>query len=251
MANFATHIGVGTVVSAAAATLTLAANVVTPTELLTLALTGAFGSVLPDVDLEKSRPSHAIFLGLALFLSFAVLFRIGVSYSIIEMWLIWLGTFVIIRFGGHALFHRISRHRGIFHSLLAAAFFATLTAVVFVQMFGATPALAWLGGAFMALGYITHLVLDELYSVDVYNERVKASFGTAIKPFDFDRPGASVAMAAALALAVWFSPPPWTFFEAFRTVDLASLLNERLLPKDNNWFGLGASLAQLASLLKP
>jgi membrane-bound metal-dependent hydrolase YbcI (DUF457 family) len=250
MANFATHIAVGTIVSGAAATLTLAASVVTPAELMTLALTGAFGSVLPDVDLEKSRPSQAIFLGLALFLSFAVLFKIGVAYSIAEMWLIWLGTFLGVRFGAHAIFHRISHHRGIFHSLLAAAFFGVITAIAFTYGFGATPALAWLGAAFMVLGYLTHLILDELYSVDVYNERIKASFGTALKPFDFEHPGASVAMTVALLAALWLAPAPWTFLEAFRAVDLASLLNERLLPKDHNWFGLGASLAQLAGMTK-
>jgi LexA-binding, inner membrane-associated putative hydrolase len=249
MANFATHITVGTLVSAAAATLTMAANVVTPTELVTLAMTGAFGSVLPDVDLEKSRPSEAIFLGLGLFLAFAVLFKIGFAYSIVEMWLIWLGTFIGVKYIGHMVFHRITHHRGIFHSLLAALFFGVVTAIVFDRGFGVAPALAWLAGAFMVVGYLTHLVLDELYSVDVYNERIKASFGTALKPFDFDHPAASLSMAAALGLALWLAPAPWTFFDAFRAVDLATLLNERLLPKDHNWFGLAASLNQLASLM--
>jgi LexA-binding, inner membrane-associated putative hydrolase len=249
MANFATHITVGMLVSAAGATLTMAANVVTPTELVTLALTGAFGSVLPDVDLEKSRPSEAIFLGLALFLAFAVLFKIGFAYSIVEMWMIWLGTFFGVRYLAHAVFHRITHHRGIFHSLLASVFFGVVTAVLFFHLFNAPAALSWLAGLFMMLGYLTHLVLDEIYSVDVYNERIKASFGTALKPIDFDHLGASASMVAALALACWLAPAPWTFIDAFRAADVASLLNDHLLPKDHNWFGLGASLQHLASVL--
>jgi hypothetical protein len=33
----------------------------------------------------------------------------------------------------------------------------------------------------LAAGYLSHLVLDEIYSVDVRNVRIKSSFGTALK----------------------------------------------------------------------
>ena len=73
MANFPTHIAVGTVVSGALATATLAANVVAPENLVAVTLAGVLGSVLPDIDLKESRPSRAMFAGLAVFFSFAVL----------------------------------------------------------------------------------------------------------------------------------------------------------------------------------
>lgn len=249
MANFTTHIAVGIVVSGALATLTLAANVVTPGEILTLAFTGALGSVLPDIDLQKSRPSQAIFLGLGIFLAFAVLFKVGYQFSIAEMWLIWLATFVGVRFIGHNVFHRIAEHRGIFHSILAAAFFATLTSILYVFAFNSHPALAWLGGGFMFIGYITHLTLDELYSVDVYNERIKASFGTALKLIDMQRPYASGAMGAALALAIWFAPSPMPFITAFQQVDVQGMIHDRFLPRDQNWFGITDDITQLAGNL--
>ena len=50
------------------------------------------GSVLPDIDLKESRPSRALFAGLAVFLSFCVLFAVANRYSIAEMWIAWLGT---------------------------------------------------------------------------------------------------------------------------------------------------------------
>ena len=52
MANFTTHIGAGTVVSGALATLTLAADVVAPENLIAVTMAGVLGSILPDIDLS-------------------------------------------------------------------------------------------------------------------------------------------------------------------------------------------------------
>ena len=99
MANFATHIGVGTVVSGAMATLTLAADVISPESLVAVTMAGVLGSVLPDIDLKDSRASRAFFSGLAIFISFCVLFVNAQAYSIAELWLLWLGSFVLVRYG--------------------------------------------------------------------------------------------------------------------------------------------------------
>src|SRR5512137_2720532 len=134
MANFATHIGAGTVVSGALATLTLAADVVAPENLVAVTLAGVLGSVLPDIDLKDSRPSRAMFAGLAVFFSFAVLFNDALKYSIAEVWILWLGTLVFVRYGLHTIFHRISVHRGIWHSLLGGTFASIATAIVFYHV---------------------------------------------------------------------------------------------------------------------
>src|SRR5215475_16029452 len=93
MANFPTHIAVGTVVSGALATVTVAADMVAPENIVAVTLAGVLGSVLPDIDLEESRPARAMFSGLAIFFSFAVLFGLERKYSIVEMMALWLGTF--------------------------------------------------------------------------------------------------------------------------------------------------------------
>ncbi|MFA5901998.1 MAG: metal-dependent hydrolase, partial [Hyphomicrobium sp.] len=69
MANFPTHIVVGTIVAGSLATLTLAADVIAPENLVAVTLAGSLGSVLPDIDLKDSRPSRALFAGLAVFFS--------------------------------------------------------------------------------------------------------------------------------------------------------------------------------------
>jgi hypothetical protein len=60
---------------------------------------------------------------------------------------------------------------------------ALLVVLAADRWFALEPALSWLAGGFALLGYLTHLVLDEIASVDLLGNRVKRSFGTAIKPF--------------------------------------------------------------------
>lgn len=239
MANFTTHIAAGTVVSGALATLTLAADVVAPENLIAVTLAGVLGSVLPDIDLKESRPSRAMFAGLAIFFSFAVLFTFAMRYSISELWLLWLGTLVGVRYGLHAIFHKLSVHRGIWHSLLAMVFCAAATAIFFSRVLGRPDGVAWLAAGFLAVGYLVHLTLDEIYSVDVMDTRVKSSFGTAIKLIDRRHPFATAGMFAATVLALAFAPPTKMFVDGISSQNMWAGLQHRLLPTDK-WFGLVA-----------
>ena len=245
MANFATHLAVGIIGSGALATLTLASGMVPPADIVTLAIAGSVGAILPDIDLGNSRPSQLLFTGLGIVIAFAVLFNVGYKYSIAEMWLVWTATFLAIRFGGANIFHHLSHHRGIFHSLLAGLFFAALTSIFYARGLGHGPGLAWLAGAFVFVGFLSHLILDEIYSVDVMNNKIKKSFGTAIKIADFQHPGASVAMAAAVALAIWFAPPTNEFLSVVGTKPIWVAFQGKLLPHDLDWFGVTASLQEV------
>ena len=237
MANFTTHIAVGTIVSGALATLTLAANVIPHESLVAVTLAGVLGSVLPDIDLKDSRPSRAMFAGLGIFFSFAVLFSCAGKYSVVELWILWLGTLLAVRYGAHAIFHRIAVHRGIWHSLLATVFTALIAAVVFKYILGEADGVAWLGGGFLAIGYLTHLVLDELYSVDVMDTRLKASFGTALKLADLHHWQHSAAMAVGTLGLMMIAPPIGTFIEGLSSQSMWAGLQQKLLPHES-WFGL-------------
>jgi len=200
MANFPTHIAVGTIVSGALATVTVAADMIAPENVVAVTLAGVLGSVLPDIDLKDSRPSRAMFAGLAVFFHF-------------------------------------SYHRGIWHSLLATVFCAFLTAWIYSTLLGRNAGVAWLAAGFMAIGYLTHLTLDEIYSVDVMDTRIKASFGTALKPVDFKHPGHSAAMGVATVLLFLLTPPTGMFLESITSRGLWTSLQQRLLPQDR-WFGV-------------
>lgn len=246
MANFTTHIAVGTVVSGGLATLTLAADVIAPENLIAVTLAGVLGSVLPDIDLKDSRPSRTLFSGLAVFLSFCVLFAVAYEYSIAETWLLWLGSFVLFRYGGEAVFHRFSYHRGIWHSILAGLLFWFLAAIVFKQVLGRHEGVAWLGGGFLFVGYITHLVLDEISSVDVLDTRIKSSFGSALKLYDGRKPGDTAVVAILAALLFTMTPSAKPFVDGIVSRELWAGLQQRLLP-EGKWFGLVGSLDELAS----
>ena len=237
MANFPTHIAIGTIVSGALATVTLAADVVAPENLVAVTLAGVLGSVLPDIDLKDSRPSRALFAGLGVFFAFAVLFGIDNTYSVVEMLILWLGTLLAVRYVARPFFHRMSYHRGIWHSILAGLFCAFLTAVIYKGLLGRHEGVAWLAAGFMFVGYMTHLILDEIYSVDVMDTRIKASFGTALKLLDMKHPGHSTAMLAAALLAFWLAPSTKTFVDGMSSKPMWTDLQHRMLPRDR-WFGV-------------
>jgi hypothetical protein len=236
MANFPTHIAIGTVVSGALATVTTAANLVAPENIVAVTLAGVLGSVLPDIDLKDSRPARAMFAGLAVFFSFAVLFGLERKYSIAEMLVLWLGTLVFVRYVAKELFARFSYHRGIWHSVLAMAFCAFVTALVYSRLLQRDEGVAWLAAGFMSVGYLTHLILDEIYSVDVMDTRIKASFGTALKLVDAKHWGHTAVMAAATVLAFLATPPTKSFMENITSHALWSELHQRLLPPGHRWF---------------
>ena len=243
MANFATHLGVGTIASGMAATLAVATDMISHTDIISLALAGALGSVLPDVDLKDSRSSRIIFFALGLVLSFILLFCVVAQYSIAELWIIWIGAFLTVRYVGHLLFHNFAVHRGVFHSVLAGVFFLMATAALFHHGLKADPRICWLSGIFMFFGYLVHLLLDEIYSVDFNGNRVKRSFGTALKLFEHRNITASVLMLAATVGMFFLTPNFSGFYEAITTADLWGHLWEKMWPEDG-FFGFSFDRAQ-------
>ena len=239
MANFPTHIAIGTLVAGTLATLTVAADAVAPDNLVAVTLAGVLGSVLPDIDLKDSRPGRAMFAGLAVFFAFAVLFTTAGHFSILEMLILYVGTLVAVQYGAKWIFFQFSYHRGIWHSLLAAAFVSFLTAVVYYYLLKRPDAVCWLAAGFMFIGYLTHLTLDEIYSVDVMDTRIKKSFGTAIKLVDTKHWGHSGAMAVATVLAYLATPPAGLFLQNVSSPALWTSLHRQLLPQNGGtWFGI-------------
>jgi LexA-binding, inner membrane-associated putative hydrolase len=235
MANFNTHLAVAAVGSGLCATVAMAGHAAPHNYLLTLTLAGAIGGILPDIDLEKAVPSRMLFSALGVIAAFIALFNFKAQYSIAELWIVWLAAYLLVRYGVHTVFFERTRHRGIFHSLLAGAFFMALTAVIFDRVFGEPPALAWLTGLFVLIGFIIHLVLDEIYSVDIEGAAIKKSFGTALKPFDFHSWRSSALMGAALAVLLAAAPPMHAFQDIVRPPVLFAFLKARLLP-NGAWF---------------
>ncbi|MEN2495210.1 MAG: hypothetical protein TECD_01129 [Hyphomicrobiaceae bacterium hypho_1] len=251
VANFGTHISAGFVVIGAIATITLAADVISKECLLTITTAGVVGSILPDIDHKESRSSQAFFSALALVISFSVLTLNIDEYSVVEIWLLWLFSFILVRYAAATLFHLFSYHRGVWHSLLAAFFFWFIATNIFYYFINYDEVVAWCSGGFVFIGYLTHLILDELFSVDLMGRRLKASFGSALKLYDYRNISDSLIVGVFTFLAFLLTPSPESFINQIKSQQLWLDLKIKLLPK-GEWFSLYPShfeSQQLMSLL--
>ena len=115
-----------------------------------------------------------------------------------------------VRFGVGAVFRRFTVHRGIWHSLLATGLCGLGVTALSYQWLAQEAWQAWSQGLALTFGGVIHLLLDEVYSVDLAGSRLKRSFGTALKFFDYRRPVATTLMAGAV-VALWPWLPPWPY----------------------------------------
>ncbi len=87
-------------------------------------------------------------------------------------------AYMMVRFGLRSTLAHLMVHRGISHSLPTCAVWGALTYLYYPSPYHVIR--VWMGLAVM-LGFLSHLILDEAFSVDLNNQRIKTSFGTALK----------------------------------------------------------------------
>ena len=238
MADFRTHVAVASTVSGVIAIGGMVAGVATPKEVVLFFCAGTIGGVLPDIDSDHTIPVQILFSFLSVALAFMSVFSKADTYSVIELSCLWILVHLFVRHVLYKIFAKFTVHRGIFHSQLAAIFFLLVSAAAAYHLFGLATVTAWLVGCFVALGYMIHLLLDEIYSVDITGARVKKSFGTALKFASFDQLKTSVALGIA-TVAVFFlaAPAVSDFAHALGNQKTYASLYERFLPKDR-WFNI-------------
>lgn len=236
MADFKTHLSVAGSLSGITAIGCLYAGLAEPGDALLLFALGTIGGILPDIDSDHSIPVNLLFSCLATLAAFFSVFSRINTYSLVEAILLWVAVFLIVRYLVFELFKRFTVHRGVFHSLLASVFFCFLCAAILHDIFALPGVLSWLSGVFILFGYVIHLLLDELYSVDMVGVRLKKSFGTALKPISFGNPKASLALAIATVAIYLFVPEVASFIQEVGDVKLYDALKDSLLPA-NGWFG--------------
>jgi len=206
MASFQGHLYGSAAVSAAAGLGVDSLGWAQPDQVLALFMLGVVGGLLPDIDADNSTPVRILFILLGVAAAFLVSLSLADGIGLGERVLLWGLVFLLVRFGLFEVFARFTVHRGVWHSWLAAAFVALATVVVAYRLVGIPALGSWLAGSFVALGYLTHLCLDEIAGVDLRNNRIKRSFGTALKPFSIASPPASVAMLLGTLVLFYLAP---------------------------------------------
>lgn len=184
MAACKEHVAVAAAVSAAAITITSSFHIVTQIQLVYLFLIGVVSTLLPDLDSDTSRPLRLFYNFLSLVLPFFALFLL-IRMNYLENYennlLKLMGFYLIILVLVFSFFRGViflTKHRGIFHSLIMAIFFSLIVMYCMLYL-KQNEKFILLSGFFAILGYVVHLILDEIYSVF----GLKKSFGSALKLF--------------------------------------------------------------------
>ena len=148
-------------------------------------LTG-IGGMLPDLDSQSGRPVREIFGLTAAVGPLVMLGRVqqlaGLQGDTETMMVLFLVMYLAVKYGLAGLVGRISVHRGMFHSIPAIAIAAEIVYLGYPSDTVAPKALM-AGG--VAIGFFSHLLLDEVYSVQWSGVRIKLkkSAGSALKFF--------------------------------------------------------------------
>lgn len=206
MANFNVHLSVAASSSAIAAVIGVNVNLMDFSHAPWLVFLGIVGGMLPDIDAVNSKPVRLLFNVLALLSATAVLSMLKNYVASYQLFALAIAIYWLTRFLVLASIKRFTVHRGIFHSILALVFFSFLMVFISDLAFKQTTIYAWLNGFFIGFGFLVHLLLDEMYSVDLSNRRIKKSFGTALKLFNYKNLPSSALMALLTIFLYWATP---------------------------------------------
>jgi hypothetical protein len=141
------------------------------------------GGLLPDLDSDSGVPVRELFGITAAVTPFFLLPHLDVKGLSLEQKIVTLAAvYLFIRYALSTAFKHLSVHRGMFHSLPAMLIAGLATYLLYP---GEDRLLrAFLAGGVM-LGFLSHLVLDELCSVDFLGLRLHLNkyAGSALKLF--------------------------------------------------------------------
>lgn len=141
----------------------------------------AIGGMLPDLDSDSGIPARETITFFAAVTPMILFNRLAQhGFSVEQMSLTGMPAYLFIRFGLGSLLKQITVHRGMFHSIPAMVIAGLIG---FLICDTGLSVLRAFKGAGVALGFLSHLILDEIWSVNLRNEGpvFKKSLGTAMK----------------------------------------------------------------------
>lgn len=252
MAGFETHIGVSTVLGIGYGATGYYLGLPIESCLLSAGLCSLSG-MLPDLDSDSGVPVRETMSLTAAVVPLLLIERVrelGWSHEIIVLTA--AAMYLVVRFGVATIFQRFTVHRGMWHSI-PACFTAAFLAFLLVSGYNLDVRLFKAGGVF--LGFMSHLVLDEIWSFSVRGGRlqVKRSLGTALKFWGKDS-WANFSVYAKLAIAAFLAvgdpllmsrlgremkvgqqtAQEW-FQQKMRTAGVQPLPNTNPNSENNNW----------------
>jgi hypothetical protein len=163
----------------------------------------ALGGLLPDLDSDSGVPVRELF-GVSAAVTPFLLFRrvYALCRQSTEQTLVLLAAlYLFIRYLLSHFFKRFTVHRGMFHSLPAMAIAGLATYLLYPNDDVRLRTFLAVG---VMLGFLSHLILDEMYSVDFMGVRLRLNkyAGSAVKLVSKSW-SATLTTYLVLALLLW------------------------------------------------
>ena len=178
MADFKAHTSVGTLWGVLLGTVSVISDFCSLIGGIVILFLAATSSAAPDIDSDTGRPRELVLSFLGIAIPIVLLFNISDSTSSENILAATLISFFLVRYILGYLLAKFTVHRGLWHSIPAAVLCSEITYLLFFDL----PVKVRLLYALSAFGgFISHLLLDEMYSVKVLALDTKRSFGTALK----------------------------------------------------------------------
>lgn len=198
MASFRTHFSSGIVLGVLGIFLMLGFGIVGGAGFFAaLFIAATVGALAPDMDSDSGVLFHVVFGSLSAILGSVVLLVAIREYGSDIRFIIGLPLAAIVFVWGvfGSLFKRFTRHRGMAHSI-PAAILAGLISFSLAGMGRFDEWTAFLIGLASLMGYLLHLVLDEIYAAVNFHGTPfvpNKAFGSALKFTSHDR-GITIAL---------------------------------------------------------
>ena len=186
MAAYREHITVSGMLGAGVGLASTFAFGFTPVQGMLAGWLTAIGGILPDLDSESGRPVREMFGLTASILPLLLLGRVlrwtGMPNDPETVMVLFLAMYLVIKYGLASLVASVSVHRGMFHSIPALIITSEAAWLAYPSD---NPRVKLLMAGGIGAGFFSHLLLDEIYSVQWSGVRItlKKSAGSALKFF--------------------------------------------------------------------
>lgn len=230
MANFNTHLNGAFAVSGILGLTVYKAGLIDDSGFLMCVALGTIGGLLPDLDSDNSTPIKLGFNIASFVFAFALVMHWRSELSLLALIALWLAGYGFMRYVIFSIFTTMTVHRGIIHSVPYMAILGL--GLTYLSYYGLHYSLttSWFYGLFLFGGAMVHLLLDEMYSVNLSGMTLKRSSGTAMKFYRHQDRWWYLLLYALLALLVYFAPPFASFWQQLRDPNAWAQLKVGLLP---------------------
>ena len=184
LASFQQHLNISVIASGVLIVPLHSAGILNINEAIIALILGLVGGMLPDLDLDYSKPSQIFFQMLSIFSPLILLMYFAKEIPLVYNILIWFLMSFFLHFVLRKTLGQFTTHRGIFHSIPMGVVFAQIALFISQELLHQSSSFSSILAFFIFFGFMTHLILDEVFSIDIHGMRMKKSFGTAVKLYD-------------------------------------------------------------------